>query len=62
MNGNAQCNGYPECVDGSDEIDCPSQCLSHQFRCRNGQCVSSAVRCNGQTDCQDSSDEENCGK
>lgn len=63
VNGNAQCNGYTECQDGSDETDCPStSCQANQFRCRNGQCVNAAVRCNGQTDCQDSSDEANCRK
>ena len=36
-------------------------CTSTQFRCANGQCVSSLFRCNGQTGgCSDGSNEMNC--
>ena len=36
-------------------------CSSTQFRCTNGQCVSSSFRCNGRTGgCSDGSDERNC--
>src|SRR6218665_3680333 len=45
------------CVVG---VGCASMPTDKQFRCRNGQCVSSAVRCNGRNDCQDSSDEFAC--
>ncbi|XP_030079865.1 basement membrane-specific heparan sulfate proteoglycan core protein isoform X26 [Drosophila hydei] len=55
------CNGFRQCMDGSDEENCDiMQCQHNQFRCRNGQCVSLTARCNGKTDCQDSSDESNC--
>ena len=38
-------------------------CTSSQFRCDNGQCVSSSVRCNGLTGgCSDGSDERGCCK
>lgn len=38
-------------------------CTSGQFRCSNGQCISSSFRCNGFPGaCSDGSDERNCGK
>ena len=38
-------------------------CSFSQFRCSNGQCVSSSLRCNGRTGgCTDGSDERNCSK
>ena len=38
-------------------------CNSTQFRCSNGQCVTSSFRCNGRTGgCSDGSDEKNCSK
>lgn len=65
--GHAQCNGYRECPDNSDEEECTDPvagrgCLSSQYRCDNGQCISILARCNGYTDCADSSDERYCSK
>jgi len=37
-------------------------CPDNQFRCANGQCISSCKRCDGRTDCVDNSDERNCRK
>ena len=54
-----KCDGYKECEDESDELDCP-QCSSHQFRCLSGQCIPRLEQCDGISQCQDNSDEENC--
>ena len=37
-------------------------CSSSQFRCTNGQCVSSSSQCTGIETCFDGSDEMNCSK
>ncbi len=54
-----RCDGQSECLDHSDELDCP-ECESKQFRCRDGQCVNSTLLCNGVKDCRDNSDELSC--
>jgi hypothetical protein len=33
-----------------------------EFRCHNGECISSYHRCDGQIDCSGQEDEVNCGK
>ncbi|XP_077977099.1 uncharacterized protein LOC144432706 [Glandiceps talaboti] len=59
----AQCDGYPECQDRSDEIGC-ADCndLNGRFTCDNGVCIYDWDVCNGWLDCGegDISDENNC--
>ena len=37
-------------------------CSANQFRCKNGNCVSSFSVCNYANDCEDNSDEMGCGE
>ncbi|XP_068217563.1 low-density lipoprotein receptor-like [Palaemon carinicauda] len=54
-----RCNGYPECIDQSDEYECT--CSPEEFRCqRDGQCIDSRKKCDGRTDCSDGSDKLGC--
>lgn len=36
------------------------ECLSFQYQCGDGSCISGYKRCNGITDCTDGADEYNC--
>ncbi|KAL5494476.1 hypothetical protein EMCRGX_G015817 [Ephydatia muelleri] len=38
-----------------------ASCLSSQFTCNNGNCVSSSYKCDSYDDCRDNSDEFGCG-
>ncbi|KAM9774698.1 SCO-spondin [Syngnathus typhle] len=59
-----QCDGESDCLDGSDEQQCPSLCGPGQVSCLSGdQCVHHQQLCDGKPDCRDASDEsiDNCG-
>ncbi|XP_042656434.1 suppressor of tumorigenicity 14 protein isoform X3 [Tyto alba] len=53
-----RCDGWLDCVDGSDERSCT--CTEQQFRCQNGWCKPKFWVCDNVNDCGDNSDELQC--
>ncbi|EDW00229.1 GH12750 [Drosophila grimshawi] len=57
-----KCDGYADCEDQTDELDCPAMtehCLEHEFEC-DDYCIPRDQLCNGIVNCNDGNDERNC--
>ncbi|XP_015042325.2 basement membrane-specific heparan sulfate proteoglycan core protein isoform X7 [Drosophila pseudoobscura] len=57
-----KCDGYTDCGDETDELDCPAfteHCLENEFEC-DEYCMPRDQLCNGIANCNDGSDERNC--
>uniref|UniRef100_A0A6Q2YHE3 Suppressor of tumorigenicity 14 protein homolog n=1 Tax=Esox lucius TaxID=8010 RepID=A0A6Q2YHE3_ESOLU len=59
VNSTLMCDGWNDCGDMSDEMNC--KCLSSQIQCKNTLCKPQFWECDGVNDCGDNTDEENCG-
>ncbi|XP_076481721.1 terribly reduced optic lobes isoform X18 [Bombus vancouverensis nearcticus] len=58
IDSNDRCNNVEDCLDRSDELNCP--CGENKFECTPGYCVDKSKRCDGYQDCGNGRDEENC--
>ncbi|XP_059153813.1 low-density lipoprotein receptor-like [Physella acuta] len=55
------CDAELDCLDGSDEDGCPTDCShANMYKCANSKCIPRIYLCDGDNDCGDGSDEATC--
>ncbi|XP_061575796.1 ST14 transmembrane serine protease matriptase a [Cololabis saira] len=59
INEALKCDGWNDCGDMSDELNC--KCKKESISCKNGLCKPKFWQCDGVDDCGDGTDEKNCG-